>query len=195
MKSSALRSGAPPFGHDPAEEFGHFLPGPVTGTVRGGWQPGEKETQGVDAVLQFVIGIGKIRIHLVADLLPDQAATGDPDREFIHRVRQVDYPRLAEAIGKPGCLLEHDAGKPAHRGFPKRRIQKPQLLGHELGGDVVCHATPEDGYRKLIDILGVQLILGCPEIEVVRLRPCEKYKIPGADTEPEKFALLVPAAA
>ncbi len=82
-------------------------------------------------------------------------------------MRQVDFPVRAEGVGELPRLLEHDAGEPAHGGFAKRRKKNPQLLRHELGGNVVSHTAPEDGHRELINGLGVQLVLGRAEGKIM----------------------------
>ena len=92
-------------------------------------------------------------------------------------------------------LLEHDAGKPAHRGFAERRKQEPELFVHEFGGGVVRNTASEDGYRELIDGFGVQLVLGRAEVHVVGFGSGEENKLAGTEPEPDEFALLVPAAA
>ena len=87
--------------HDATEDFGHLPPRPVPGPMRGDRKPGEKEPERVYAVLQVVVRLRETGVHLVADFLPDEAAAGDLDGELVHRVRQVDFPVLAEGIGKP----------------------------------------------------------------------------------------------
>ena len=187
--------GKPAGRHDPAKEFGHSSPGPVTASMRWDRKSGEKKSQGVDAFLQVVVRLGKTRVHLIPDFLSNEATTGDIDGELVHRGRQIDFPILAESVNEQARLLEHDAGKPAHCGFAESRKQKPELLVHELGGGVVSHAAAEDGHRELIDGFGVQLIIGRAEVQVVGFGSGEENKLAGTESEPDEFAVLAPATA
>ena len=181
--------------HDLAEELRHLPAGPVAASMRRGGEPGKEEPERVDALLQVVIGLGEAGIHPVANLLPDQAAAGDPDGELVHRVRQVDFALPAESVGESARLLEHDEGESPHGGFAERGKQEPQLLRHDFRRGVIGHAAPEDGHGEAIDRLGVQLGLGRPEIEVMGFRPGEENEIAESQPEAEQVAMPAPAAA
>ena len=166
---------------------GHATP------VRRDWQPGQEKSQDIDAVLQVVISLGKTRIHLLPDLLSNEAAAGDPDGQFVQRVRQVNGSTLAERVGELPGLLEHDAGIPAHRGIAQGRVQEPELFAHDVRGDVISHPASEDGHRELVHGPGFQLLLRRPEIEIVCFGSGEQVELAGTEPETHQVAVLTPA--
>ena len=128
MKSSGAAPERRRARHNPAEDPGNFAPCPVATPVRRDWQPGQEKSQDIDAVLQVMISLGKTRIHLLPDLLSNEAAAGDPDGQFVQRVGQVKHATLAERVGELPALLEHDTGIFAHRGVAQGRVQEPELF-------------------------------------------------------------------
>ena len=187
--------GLPARGHDPAEELHDLAPGPIAASMRRGRQTGQEESERIDALLQVVVGLGESGIHPVPNLLSDQAAAGDPDREVVHRVRQVDVPLLAEGVREGAGLLEHEEGEFPHGGLAERGKQEAELLRHDFRRGVIGHAAPEDGHGEAVDLFGVQLGLRSLEIEVMGIGPGEEDEIADSQPEAEKIAMLAPAAA
>ena len=187
-------SGAPARAHDPAEDSRDLAPRLVAPAVCRNRQPGEEKPQYVDAVLQFVVGLGKTRVHFRPHFLADQATAGNFHGQLIQRVRQVNSSLSAQGIGEVARLIEHDVGIAAHRGVTQGGKQEPKLLVHDRRGHVVGYPAPEDGHGELVNGLGVQLLLRRTEIIVVCFRSREQDKLPRSQSEARQFPVLAPGA-
>ena len=91
-------------------------------------------------------------------------------------------------------LLVHEAGVALQGAALEQGCEESELLGHELGGDIVRDPLAEDGHRELIHLAGAELPVGGVEVGIMGLRSGEYHEGPTGEPDLKHLAVFPPGA-
>ena len=174
------RSSAPTLGGDLRAQADDLGAGFVTLAERRNRQAGREEGNQVNAALQVVIELGKVRRHVVAEVAAEQAAAGDKDGQLVGGGVDVSGA-FATPAGKVAlALLVEVVAVGAHARVPQGRVHKAKLLVHDLGRRVVDDPFAKHRDHHLVGLAGRELLVAGPEKRLVGARTREHRRhLPG----------------
>ncbi len=130
---------------------------------------------GVGATLEVVVQGREPPVELLAEPPADQARGRRVDRELREPVEQVDVATVGRLRQHAIDLGGDGLGVTAHELVAQRLVVEG--LAPLLGRGVEHHALAEDRCHERVGLGLVEVLLGCPEEDLVRLRPGEQHHV------------------